>query len=222
MKKIILALIVLVVTGCSVNYNVKINDDFTINEKVEIKEDDKFYEQYYRTTRKNALNGILDNYSNILKNNNYRYDISNDENPSITLEKTFNSIEDFINNSLLFNDYFDKINYNNDGSRLKINTEGFNPNDSDNPDRFNVSKLSITINPSYKVVNHNASSFDENENSLTYILDDDLKDFSVSLELDVTKKFNPLTKDITYIIIAVSTAIMAWIFVIIKSKKRKI
>ena len=73
MKKIILALIVLVVTGCSVNYNVKINDDFTINEKVEIKEDDKFYEQYYRTTRKNALNGILDNYSNILKNNNYRY-----------------------------------------------------------------------------------------------------------------------------------------------------
>ena len=217
-----LALILVLLTGCSVNYDVMINDDFTVTEKAVITESDEFYETYYRTTRKNVLEGLLDNYSTVLDENNYSYDIDNNENPSVVLEKKYQSIEDFINNSILFNDYFEKINYNNDGKTLKISTEGFNPNDPDNPDRFNVSKLQVMITPSYQVLSHNANEFNKKTNTYYYILNNDTKDFNISLELDVSSKFNPITENMKYIIVAIIIMVSTWIFVIIKSKKKSI
>lgn len=222
MKKWLLALILVLLTGCSVNYNVMINDDFSVNEKAIIQLDDDFYEQYYRTTRKNVLTELLDGYSSILNENNYTYNISDDKNPFITLEKKHASVEDFINNSILFNDYFDKINYNKNDNKLIINTEGFNPNDRDNPDRFNISELSIIIKPSFKITKHNAKEFNEEENSLTYVLNNEDDNFNILLELDINKRFNPLGKGTKYMIIFVGLAIIAWIFVIVKSRKNKI
>ena len=222
MKKWLLALILVLLTGCSVNYNVMINDDFSVNEKAVIQLDDDFYEQYYRTTRKNVLKELLDGYSSILNENNYTYNISDDKNPLITLEKKHANVEDFVNNSILFNDYFDKINYNKNDSKLEINTEGFNPNDSDNPDRFNISELSIIIKPSFKITKHNAKEFNEEENSLTYVLNNEDDNFNILLELDINKRFNPLGKGTKYMIIFVGLAIVAWIFVIVKSRKNKI
>ena len=222
MKKWLLALILVLLTGCSVNYNVMINDDFSVNEKAIIQLDDDFYEQYYRTTRKNVLKELLDGYSSILNENNYTYNISDDKNPFIALEKKHANVEDFVNNSILFNDYFDKINYNKNDSKLEINTEGFNPNDSDNPDRFNISELSIIIKPSFKITKHNAKEFNEEENSLTYVLNNEDDNFNILLELDINKRFNPLGKGTKYMIIFVGLAIVAWIFVIVKSRKNKI
>ena len=145
MKKVILLLISLfLVTGCSVQYDVLIDDDLKVHETSKIMGSDDLYELYYKTSKVHVLEDLLENYQDDLKNNNYSFKLYKESNPYIILEREYNDIQNYLNNSKLFNDYFDKMSYNVSGNIIKIETEGFNPNEEDNPDRFNVSDINIS------------------------------------------------------------------------------
>ena len=218
MKKIVIILLLLVVTGCDVNYNVKINEDLTIIEEAYISGNDEFYQPFYKTTRINVLKEMLENYKDTLIENKYTYELIESYNPSIIVKKEYNDITSYINSSLLFNDYFEKINYTKEGNIVKIETEGFNPNEEDNPDRFFVRNLDIAITSSYKVVNSNASKIDKKTNTYHFVMDENTDDFKIILEIDTSSKFNPNMEIYVMILVGIILVIASWVFVY-KSKK---
>ena len=221
LRYLILLACLFLLTGCNIEYKVNINNDFSISENVHVFGTESLYDTYYRTLKIDVLKENLDRYQESLNDNNYKYELIDEENPYVTLEKKYNDIEDYIKNSQLFNDYFDEIRYNKEGNILKIETIGFNPNEQDNPDRFYVEKLDISITSSYEVINHNAKSVNENTNTFHFEIDEDTKEFKILLEIDTSKRFNPYKKDIIIITMGIIIIIVTWTVYYINNKRSK-
>ena len=221
MKKI-LALISLLflLTGCTVNYHVTINEDLSVLEEVKIYENEDFYDMYYKTSKSNALKTFLDEYKDDLEKNNYEYEIIKDTNPYVILRKKYKTMEEYLQNGKLFNDYFDEINYHKDGDIVKITTNGFNPMDDDVPERFYIDNLEIAITSSYKVINHNATRISKDTNTFYYEIDDNTEEFSIILEYDTSKKFNANHDLYVVMMILIGITVASWIFIIINKKKK--
>ena len=80
MKKIvILAAVIILITGCSVKYKLTINEDLSIIEEASLNGTDKFFENYYKSTKINVVNTLLDVYKDVLSENNYKYEVIEDK-----------------------------------------------------------------------------------------------------------------------------------------------
>lgn len=219
MKKIIILIIGLfLLTGCSVQYNLTINEDLTLVEKASLTGTDSFFANYYKTAKKSVLNSILTEYKNYLDEENYEYKLVEDTTPYVLVSKKYNSVLDFTKSSLLFNDYFDEVKYTLDGNVAKIETIGFNPNDPDNPERFNVQELEIAITCPFNVKNHNATRVDKKTNTYYYKLDSENN--KIMLEYNTNSKFNPNKETYLTILGLVLLIIGSWVMVIILNRKK--
>ena len=223
MKKnyLFLILIIFLMTGCDVKYNININDDFTVLEKSVLTGTSDFFKPYYKTTKKNVLEEILGNYEARLKDKNYGYQLVDGDSTYVSLEKKYDNIQNYLDNSILFNDYFEKISYNTNGNLVRIETEGFNPNEEDNPDRFYVRKLEVSITCAYKVVESNATKIDKKTNTYYFEMSENSDDFKILLEFDKSSRF---IKDMDkYLIIGGSIVVIiaSWIFVFKVNKKKR-
>ena len=220
MKRIvILVSILILLTGCSVDYHVEIKDDLKVTEIAYLEGNDEFYNSHYRTTKVKVLQEVLDIYNDELKENNYQTEVIKSDNPYVKIEREYRDIQEYLNNSKLFNNYFDKINYTKEGKIVKIETEGFNPNEEENPDRFNVDKLDIAIKSAYKVVDSNATEIDKKTNTYHFIMNANDEDFKIIMEFDTSSKFiaNFDIYIILFGILILTTG--AWIFVFVNKKK---
>ena len=220
MKKIVILIIALfLVTGCSVKYNIVINEDLSVNEEAKITGTKDLYQIYYKTTKKHVLEDLIGVYKEDLDMNNYQYELVEDKEPYVFVNKKYDSIKDYINNSKLFNDYFDEIKYIENDNIKKIETIGFKENDIDDPERFNVQELEISITCPYVVRLHNAK--DVNKETNTYYYELTSENNKILLEYDASKKFNPHSDLIKSLIIAFIVIVIIWIAVIILTKKNK-
>ena len=218
MKKIVILIIaVFLITGCSVKYNIVINEDQTIVEEAKLTGTDDFFANYYKTTRLNVLKSFLDIYQDILNEKGYQYKVVEEDTPYVLVNKKYSNGNEFVNDSILFNDYFDEVKYTEDGNIKKIETTGYNGNDPDNPDRFDVKELEISIACPYKVKNHNAKYFNEKTNTYFYELNDE--NDKILLEYDTGVKFNPNEKLIRILIICGIALVVIWITIVIINKK---
>ena len=220
MKKIfILILFLFLITGCSVKYDLVINEDLTINEKARLTGTNDFFANYYKTTKINVLKSYLDVYENTLKENNYSYEIVKDDIPYVTVEKNYSSISEYTNKSVFLSDYFEEVKYTENGNIKKIETSGYDMgSEDDNRDRFYLRELSISIKCPYKVVNHNAKKVDDKTNTYFYELDNEDK---IILEFDSSSKFNPNAKIIMILLIMLAIIVASWLTVFILNKKNK-
>ena len=164
-KKLLLLVIVLLLTGCSTKYNLIINEDLTVTEEAKLTGTEGFFSNYYKSTKKNVLNSQLDSYKSVLDENNYQYELIDDTTPYVLVKKNYKNVNDYINSTLLFNEYFDEVKYTEDGNIRKIETIGFNENNPENPDRFDIKELEISIKCPYKVKKHNAKKADNTKNT---------------------------------------------------------
>ena len=101
-KIIILFLMIVILTGCSGNYNIKINADLSIDENLELSIDnnDDAYEKTLKLFEENNI-----------KKNKYDVNISDDK-VVIKYKDKFDSIEDYILNSKVYPQLFNKVQYN--------------------------------------------------------------------------------------------------------------
>ena len=220
MKKIILLVIsLLLVTGCAVKYNVVINEDLTLTEEAKLTGTSSFFDIYYKTTKTNVIKSMIDIYKDILDENKYTYELKEGTTPYVLVSKKYDSVSDYTNNSILFNGYFDEVKYTEDGNIKRIETMGYMPNDPDNPDRFNIKELEISITCPYKVKNHNAKGYNKETNTFYYELNSDSD--KILLEYDVSKKFNPHEDVLKTIIISLVILIVVWVSFILFIKKEK-
>lgn len=218
MKKIVILIImVFLITGCRAKYNIVINEDLSVVEEAKLTGTTDFFANYYKTTKTNVLKSFIDIYKETLDENNYQYELIEDDTPYVVLKRKYNDVDEYINNSKLFNNYFDEIKYTTDGNIKRIETVGYYGNETDNPERFDVKSLEITINCPYKVINHNAKSYDKQTNTFHYELNDTSN--KIIFEYDSSVKFNPNEGLITKLIMCAVVLIVIWIVVIYLNKK---
>ena len=101
-KYIVISVLLLLVTGCSGNYNVKINEDMSVNEESYLTIENK--EGLYQKTLK------IFNDNNV-KEKDYEVVLS-DDNLKITYNASYNSIEEYILNSKVYHQLIDNIELN--------------------------------------------------------------------------------------------------------------
>ena len=200
-KVIILFTLVFLVTGCRVKYDLTINEDLTVNEETKMTGTSEFFDNYYKTTKKNVLKSMIEIYQDILIDNNYQYNLQDDTIPYVLVTRKYNSVNDYVSNSILFNGYFDEVKYSEKGNIKRIETIGFYDNEPDNPDRFNVKELEIAIHCPFNVVRHNAIRVDEMTNTYYYELSEE--NDKIIIEYDINSKFNPNASLIKIIFISI-------------------
>ena len=114
MKKVLkiffVSVLIILLTGCSGNYNLTINSDLSINEELDI-----------------SINNQNDAYQktlNIFEENEVERDKYNvvivDNEVKINYKDKFSSIEDYILNSKIYHQLFDKIQYNKDSDNIDL------------------------------------------------------------------------------------------------------
>lgn len=101
-KYIVISVLLFLVTGCSGNYNVKINEDMSVNEELYLTIENK--EGLYQKTLK------IFNDNNV-KEKDYEVVLS-DDNLKITYNASYNSIEEYILNSKVYHQLIDNIELN--------------------------------------------------------------------------------------------------------------
>ena len=206
-------------TGCSTVYEVEIKDDLSIIESAKIYGDTDLYDIYNKTSKNNVMKALLEPYEEVLKEKNYSYELREESNPNIYVEKQYSDIKQFIDNSILFNDYFDEIKYEKSGNIIKVETIGFNPVGADDTDRFINSSLEIWITSNYKILSSNAKTINSKTNAMFFELDNKTDDFKIQFEIDTSKKFNPWIN--TYIAIGIAVIVVASLWIMSAYTKKK-
>ena len=185
MKKILLlAITCLLLTGCTINYNLEIEDNYfketitgnVLNEEIE---------QRDNQTDINLFNYLINNEQTATINNNSFYDKTlNRNNNSIDYNYSFTYNEDTINNSRILNECFESFTFETKNNQYQISTLGdFYCNYTD--------EIKINITTDYKVTNHNANK--KNKNTYTWIINNENKDnIKVYMNIDKDKKNNSI------------------------------
>ena len=113
LKIFIIGILLILVTGCSGNYNLKINDDMSVDEELYLTIDST-NNAYTKTLKIFKENNIPEkDYEVVLSDNNVR----------ITYNKKYDSIEEYLLNSKVYHELIDEIQFNksNDYIDLYVN-----------------------------------------------------------------------------------------------------
>lgn len=207
MKKIIkyisIIFILILLTGCSGNYNVIINSDLSVNEELELTIDNE-YGQYQKTL------SIFE--KNDIDKDNYDVSVEDDE-IKIEYNEKFNSIEEYISNSKVYKQLINNIqlNRNNDyidiyvDENLKIKNKYTNINGTNLVD-LDVIQVNIT-NP-FKVVLTNADMINDNVYTWSITKDDISK--KIQMQFKPSLDVFPIKPVVVGIVILISSTILIY------------
>lgn len=184
MKKIfkysLLILLIVICTGCSGNYNLNINPDLSIEEKLELTIDNKG-DSYQKTLDIFEKNGI--------EKSHYDVNITGDE---ITIEYNdkYSSIEDYILNSKVYPQIFSKVEYNKTKKYIDLytsdNIKVKNDNNKNGTNLTDFEVIQVNINNPYKVINTDAEMI--NDNIYTWSIKKD--DINKTIHMQFKPSFN--------------------------------
>lgn len=173
-------------TGCTATYTITINDDSKISEVVEIEESKEYFDTNYEFyERKEAIDELWKTMASPFSSIGYTY-TQNYDHTGINVKNSYNNIEDYINKTTIYTQYFDKINYTIDNGIVKIETEGFNPYLEQDPERFAIESVDINIKIPFQVRSHNADSV--YKNIYTWHIDKNTKNKTIKLEYNQNSK----------------------------------
>ena len=175
MKKIVLLICFLLLSGCTVNYNITIKNDGTVIEKSTmgnqtIKNNKEF---------EKVKESILSQYDITLKKYGYKYDISNDNNKikvNINRNSKINNYFDYSIYKKYFEDY--ELYTNNNIVHFKTVGENYLKElfivknyEQDLEFKKAIDKLKINITFEGEVIDSNADEINEKTNTYTWIYD---------------------------------------------------
>ncbi len=161
-KLVLLTLLIFFLTGCDLDYNVKINEDLTTSETINFS-----VEQYY-IDEKNELysdsytNERLDYIISTLKDDGYKYEYSTDDGISgiATRNNTSFVLNEYImTKSYKYYDYYCNDTY---CTLYAINK------DDNYPSNDSMYDLKISIQVPYEVIKNNADEIDKLTNTYTW------------------------------------------------------
>lgn len=199
MKKLFLLLFLVLCTACSnISYNVSFGES--------IKEDITVVDENHVDDNLNLEEGYMDGMSAFeFFFQTLPYRASSDGKGSYLATKEFKSIDDFINNSFVFDKLLssDSINFNE--KKVKVNISQKNLINS-----FDIDNLEISIYIPYFVSKHNADNV--SNNTYTWVIDDINKD-SIKINFDMSKGVDYRNKVLSVITIVILGIVATWIII---------
>ncbi len=203
LKIFIIGILLILVTGCSGNYNLKINDDMSINEELYLTIDNS-NNAYTKTLKIFKGNNIPeDDYEVVLSDNNVR----------ITYNKKYDSIEEYLLNSKVYHELIDEIQFNKSNNyidlyvnqKLKVsNDNGIKMNGTNLVD---LDVLQINIENPFDVNFSNAEIVNDNVYTWTIKKGD--------TEKKIQMQFKPSLNIFPYKQVAVLSTVIVCILIII-------
>lgn len=208
LKIFIIGILLILVTGCSGNYNLKINDDMSIDEELYLTIDNT--NNTYTNTLKifNENNIPEKDYEVVLSDNNVR----------ITYNKKYDSMEEYILDSKIYHELIDEIQFNksNDYIDLYVNQKLKLSNDnikSNGTNLVDLDVLQINIENPFSVNYTNAEIVNDNVYTWTIKKGD--------IEKKIKMQFKPSLNVFPYKQVAVlSTVIICSLIIIFTIYRR--
>lgn len=224
MKKVLLLLLcIFLITGCKVEYNLIISNDLTIEEKVNMTGTDDFFDTYYKSSRNNVIKMIFDeSRQNYLKENGYNYEIVEGERPFVVANKQYSSLDNFAKETIFFKQYFENVIVTEKEGIVSLTTDEFIPINPDSIERYYIRTSTIKITPAYKVIESNATSFDEKTNTYTWHIDDETKDFSIKLSYDNKEIYVPPKNNLNIMLIIIMIIFIIGLIVVYVINKKNV
>lgn len=164
MKKIFIIFVILILTGCTVNVDFKIDDQLNINETINIDFDNSLASNYF--TPYDYAKDSVEYYYDKIYENNYSYSIKQkDINSSVIFTKKSENICDNVN-SYFSKELYENINCTSNEEYIVIESEGVQKLSLPMKYKtFNVENLSISVTLPVKATKSNADIVNES----TYI-----------------------------------------------------
>ena len=225
-KKIIFFSLIFIITGCSVEYNLNINEDGSVNEIVVAQERTNKMESITRKKGQQAVDYLYetfkrDNESKIVTNNS-------DDKTTSTVTKKYINIDQYTSN--FKSDIFENINISKEKDEVTLEAKQSKAlgNDYDYSPIYN--DITINIKLPFKVIKNNADSISNNVYTWN-IKENELKNielvYSDNYEVEkVNVKINNKTYNFSYGIIAIGSAVVLIITIVlivfIKNRKNNI
>ena len=208
LKIFIIGILLILVTGCSGNYNLKINDDMSIDEELYLTIDNT-NNTYTKTLKIFKENNISEkDYEVVLSDNNVR----------ITYNKKYDSMEEYILDSKIYHELIDEIQFNksNDYIDLYVNQKLKLSNDnikSNGTNLVDLDVLQINIENPFSVNYTNAEIVNDNVYTWTIKKGD--------IEKKIQMQFKPSLNVFPYKQVAVlSTVIICSLIIIFTIYRR--
>ena len=227
-KLMILISILVLITGCNADYTVNIRSDGKVEEKLIMSFDSSIIEA---DDKNKFINDQIKNY----KDNSVYTDYSikkniKGNNSTIIAKRTYNSIQDYINNSELLPRLFEKTLYIDDYGVKGLQTTGEfyydNVFDTTISDDQLFDNINIKIHSQFKLLENNSSNIDSN-NTMYWTINNENKTFSLNFKYNNSKRYDIIIKDYLKenygsIIIVIVILIAIGIFINFVKKQNKL
>ena len=231
MKKIkifIFLCLILLLSGCSVEYDLTLNDDLTVSEKVVATEKTKRMEALTKQKGKQAVNYLYD----MFKRNGEDITLTSREDDYNTYATVITSHEDINDYASKFSsDVFDNVNVTKDGNIITFSAEQKELLSSDTNYSLLYDDITVNITIPFEVTSNNADKVNGNTYTWNIKKDSDYKTIEFSYKEgnkkdEININVNNETYNIHYgVIIAVGLVIIISsivLFVYIKNKKNNV
>lgn len=179
-KILLLLFVIMLFTGCTGKYDIKINDDLSVNENLYLELKDGNYEKTVNIFEKNKIN--KDKYSVFMSSDTL----------IIKYKDKFSSIEDYILSSKVYHQLIDEIQYSKEKNYIDIYVDeklklknGLDLNLVGNSN--DIESLDVNIELPFKVLNSNSDNINKNKYSWKINNDD--------LHKKIFIQFNPNRSD---------------------------
>ena len=192
-KKILILLIPLLLTGCaSVNYELDIDKNINVSEKVKITATSDFFNIYYKNLPITIVKEFYNDsdIQNKLNSNNYKHEINqkNAKYPEVIISKEYKSLEEYSQNTIFKNQVFENVIITTNDNLITLQTVNFKKyTTDDDSDSYPVSKLAISIKSPYVVVENNADKHDKKTNAYIWLVDSSTENKEIKITFDKNK-----------------------------------
>lgn len=223
MKKIIFIIVIIFMcVGCEATYNLRINDDLSIEETINAYQKNNFFDKFTGFSREDIINRYSLYYKEYMDKANYDQKIVEYETKSgMIIKKKYSTLNKFFTNSIVYRQYYKTFNHSLEDGILTIELKDKYPYNRDSTSRYMIDKGEINIQSAFKVIDSNADSYDKMTNTYTWNINSK-NNKNINITIDTTKKQFLLGTLINYIIIFASIFVLIIIvYFIIKKKKTK-
>lgn len=227
MKKIKLLLIfglTFILSGCTVDYNVTINNDLSMSEEAIVKIEESFFDDYMFYTKAETYNAVMSRNLSFLNELNYDYKHSDDY-LTTTFNNNYNKLTDYINNNTIYQQFFENLEYTDENNIITIKSSGeFYQYTEDNAEKFLIEDIDINVKIPFDVISSNADRVDSVNDIYTWTITKDDMDKEFFLEIDYSDVAFQLKygEYIPLVIIGVILLIgISFVYVKVQMSKRK-
>lgn len=220
MKKIILLFMPFLLAGCTVNYELQINENLSLEEKITVLNNEAYFNKEGEAETRYKY--IVDLGMNEKGYNNYEY-LKRDDLYGGIAKATYLTLEEFKEKATSYKELYQDIEIKHEGSIITLNTVGkFNLkkivaiSDQETLDQSIPQNVYFSIKLPFNVLMHNADKIDEVENIYYWLVDESTTENKVMMiQFDSNKKHFNFIKELKKIDYTIPVIIGIIIIVII-------